>query len=276
MGSVYQRKGTYYIDYRIGGRRVRRRVGPSKRLAELALKDVEVKIAKKEMGFPVEEQDPTLKEFFSEYMEFCETNHSRATTERYKAIIYNFVSYLSRKYAEMKYLSDLSTKVFDDYKTYRRQQLILPNGLEVNPEKPAKSVRKGAKTNTINMELSTLRTILNQAIKWGYLKKNPTEGVEMLKVTDAKPPRFLTQEEIKELLDNCGAKLYPVFFTFLNTGMRLSELLYLEWSDIDFQRRKIKIQRKSFWSPKTGERNTNECWNARLASTLEKRERAGR
>src|SRR3989304_2254736 len=251
MGSIYQRKNVYYIDYRLGGRRVRRRVGPSKRIAELALKDVEVKIAKKELGFPVEEQDPTLKEFFTEYMKFCETNHSRATNERYRAIIDNFLSYLGRMYSEIRNLSDLSTKVFDDYKTYRRQQLILPNGLEVNPEKPAKSARKGAKTNTINMELGTLRTIFNQGIKWGYLKKNPTEGVEMLKVTDAKPPRFLTQEEIKNLLDNCGQKLYPIFFTFLNTGMRLSELLNLEWSDIDFQRRKIKIQRKQFWSPKT-------------------------
>jgi len=36
--------------------------------------------------------------------------------------------------------------------------------------------------------------------------------------------------------------------------MRKSELKYLDWSDIDFGRRKIKIRRKADWQPKTGER----------------------
>jgi len=36
--------------------------------------------------------------------------------------------------------------------------------------------------------------------------------------------------------------------------MRKAELEYLEWVDIDFSRRKIKIRRKEDWQPKTGER----------------------
>jgi integrase len=254
VGSIYQRKNIYYVDYRLGGRRVRRRIGPSKRLAELAMKDIEVKLAKNELGFPVEDDDRSIEGFFSEYMEHCQANNSPATTQRYKAIVDNFLAYLTKAKPEITRLSQLIPKVFDDYKVYRKKQLIMPNGQEVDPSDPSEYAKRGAKANTINMELGTLRTIFNQGIKWGYLKKNPTEGIEMLKVTDAKPPRFLTPEESKKLLDNCGSQLYPVFFTFLNTGMRLSELLNLEWSDIDFQRRKIKIQRKSFWSPKTGER----------------------
>ena len=253
MGSIYLRKKIYYIDYRVGGRRVRKPVGPSKRLAELALKDIEVRIAKKELGFEVNEGDPPVKDFFAEYLKHCEADNSPATTQRYRAILSNFQSFLSR-YPEIRLLSQLSPKVFDEFKLARRKELIMPNGQVVDTAKSLPSVKKGAKANTINMELTTLRTIFNVALKWGYLRKNPTEGVEMLKVTDAKPPRFLTDEESRRLLDNCGPQLYPVFFTFLNTGVRLSELLNLEWSDIDFDRRKIKIQQKPFWSPKTGER----------------------
>lgn len=254
MGIIYQRNRVYYIDYRLAGRRIRRRIGPSRRLADLALKDIEVKIARNELGFPAEEDGHTFGEFFSHYMEFCGVNHSPATTQRYKAIVDNFLSFLEKTRPEISQVSQLSPNIFDDYKIYRKKQLVMPNGEGVDLSNPSPYAKRGAKANTINMELGTLRTIFNQGIKWGHLKKNPTEGVEMLKVTDAKPPRFLTQEESKKLLENCGEKLYPVFFTFLNTGMRLSELLNLEWSDIDFQRRKIKIQRKPFWSPKTGER----------------------
>jgi len=42
---------------------------------------------------------------------------------------------------------------------------------------------------------------------------------------------------------------------FLNTGMRKAELENLEWADIDFARRKIRIHRKESWQPKTGERD---------------------
>lgn len=43
--GVYRRKRIWYIDYYVRGRRVRERVGPSKRLAETVLKKREVEIA---------------------------------------------------------------------------------------------------------------------------------------------------------------------------------------------------------------------------------------
>jgi len=104
------------------------------------------------------------------------------------------------------------------------------------------------------MELGTLRTVFGRAVRWGALARNPAQGIKMLRVTDAKPPRFLTKEECAKLLANCGPTLHPIFFTFLHTGMRKSELLNLQWSDIDFARRRILIQNKPFWTPKTYER----------------------
>lgn len=40
-----------FTDYTFQGRRIRKKMGPSKHLAELALKDIEIKIAKQELGF---------------------------------------------------------------------------------------------------------------------------------------------------------------------------------------------------------------------------------
>ncbi|MFQ6031488.1 MAG: tyrosine-type recombinase/integrase [Candidatus Zixiibacteriota bacterium] len=252
MARIYKRGSIWYIDYIVNGERVRKSVGKSKRVAELTLKDVEVKLSKGELG--TVKDDHPISDFFQEYLVFSKTNHSHKTFIRYKAIIDHFLWFLDQ-HPRIRTLSDLKPKLFEDYKTWRRTQYVMPNGQPISLQKPIpKTAKLGAKSNTINMEVKVLRTIFNEAIKWEYLKENPTKDVKMLKVTDAKKPRFLTEEECRKLLAECGKELYPIFFTFLNTGMRLSELLNLTWDDIDFRRKKIKIQAKSFWHPKTGER----------------------
>lgn len=55
MARIYSwagKNGTYwYLDYAVDGRRIRKRVGKSKKLAQLALADVQVKLERKELGF---------------------------------------------------------------------------------------------------------------------------------------------------------------------------------------------------------------------------------
>ena len=51
MGEVYKRGKVWYIDVRYKNRRIRKAVGSSKKIAELALKDAEVQIAKDKFGF---------------------------------------------------------------------------------------------------------------------------------------------------------------------------------------------------------------------------------
>jgi integrase len=88
-----------------------------------------------------------------------------------------------------------------------------------------------------------------------YLKDNPTQNASRIKVDDAKPPRFLTVDECSRLLETSPPHLYQIYFTFLHTGMRKSELENLQWGDVDFQRKKIRIQYKEDWQPKSGERD---------------------
>ncbi len=252
MGRIYKRGRSWYLDLTVKGRRIRRRVGPSKDIAKLALKDAEVKAARDEFGFG--KIDIAIDRFFDKFLEYSGANHSVNTTKRYRAVIDNFRRFLDG-YPDAVFISQVKPEHIDLYKVFRRDALVNPNGRKVtSAEKATEHTRKGARAKTINFEIDTLRTIFNIAIKWEYLRENPTQNITRLKVTDSKPPRFLTTEECELLLKHSPDELYPIFFTFLNTGMRKAELENLEWADIDFDRRKIKIRRKEFWKPKTGER----------------------
>lgn len=231
MGVTRKRGKIWYIDYVVNGQRVKRRVGPSKTLAELALKEIEVKIAKNELGFLPKDSD--LQKLFQEFLEYSKTNHSPATIKRYGAIVDNFKAYLV-KFPFITKISQLNPKIFEDYKAYRKGQ--------------------DAKPMTINIELQMIKSILSLAVKWGYANDNPAKSVEFIKTIDKSEARFLTKEECKKLLENSDLWQYQIFYAFLNTGMRKQELMTLEWSDVDFERRKIKIRVKVGWTPKTAER----------------------
>ena len=65
MASLRFRAGRYYVDYRVKGRRVRKAIGKSRKIAELALKDIEVKLERQEIGFV--ENDSELNKLFAEH-----------------------------------------------------------------------------------------------------------------------------------------------------------------------------------------------------------------
>ena len=73
MGVIRKRGKIWYVDYVVNGRRIKKRIGSSKSVAELALKDIEVKIAKNELGFLPKDSD--LEKLFQEFIEYSKTNH---------------------------------------------------------------------------------------------------------------------------------------------------------------------------------------------------------
>jgi integrase len=54
---------------------------------------------------------------------------------------------------------------------------------------------------------------------------------------------FLTFEEKDLFLEAIDAEWKPMVFTALNTGMRIGELNALKWSDVDFVRNTISVER---------------------------------
>jgi len=86
---------------------------------------------------------------------------------------------------------------------------------------------------TANKELRTLKAVFTQAVKRGYLRKNPCDSLKPVRESE-KDVRVLTLKEIDRLLEACPDLSWrTLVFLALTTGMRSGELRYLEWDDIN-------------------------------------------
>ena len=114
------------------------------------------------------------------------------------------------------------------------------------------------KRRTVNIEVSSLKTFLNKAVKWGMISSNPLDGVEYLKENDSKVIRGLKEEEVRTLLEEANGWFRPVLVTALYTGLREGEMISLEWDDVDLDSSIIHIRRKPGWVPKSSGRRIRE------------------
>jgi len=99
----------------------------------------------------------------------------------------------------------------------------------------AERKEEGKTPATMNRELCCLKNMLRKAVDWEYLKENPAWGVRQQKEN---PPEFefLTEDEIKRLLECCAPHLKTFLTLAIYTGMRRGELFRLEWRDLSFEK----------------------------------------
>ena len=71
--------------------------------------------------------------------------------------------------------------------------------LRVRRETPTQCGRPRS-TSTVNREFAALRGMLNKAVAWGLLERNPVSGIKMPRESRGRT-RFLTVNEAKSLLD---------------------------------------------------------------------------
>jgi integrase len=97
---------------------------------------------------------------------------------------------------------------------------------------------------TINMTLTTLKTLFNWGVKTHRLTFNPATAVTPLPIHESDDFDFWDAQEVERFLSCVEEDPYFVFYvTAINTGMRLNELVGLLKSAVDLRRRVIRVQR---------------------------------
>jgi|SoiMethySBSTD1v2_1073268.scaffolds.fasta_scaffold92340_4 integrase len=108
---------------------------------------------------------------------------------------------------------------------------------------------KGLKVRTVAGIVRSLSTVLSQAVEDGHLQANPAlRPGKYLRRGDeaASQPNPFTVDEAVHLVET-AREHFPEWHAFvltgLRTGLRLAELLALQWGDLDMRGRFISVQR---------------------------------
>lgn len=126
---------------------------------------------------------------------------------------------------------------------------------------------KGRSPRTINAKLAIIGAIMRRARDvWGLPIKVPN----MKALRQRESPgriRWLTHEEEERLIMVARQDMADLIVVLLDTGARLSEILNLEWRDVDLEGRRVHL-----WKTKADKPRTIPL-TQRAASTLRSRER---
>ena len=239
MGVTVRQKGSkWYVFITHQGRRKAKAVGDKKAAQDVASK-LRAKLALGDFQIEEPERPPTFQEQAERWLETYAKVHCRPST-------YDGYQRLLRTYAFPRF----GTKPLPEVTREDLKGLIAEMG--------AKNLSK----SSIKLAVAPIRELYNHAIDDGHPLQNPAARMgrflkdradHRLKITP------LTSEEVQRLLtaakeqDRTRAEdrvreVRPSVSMFLlcavRTGLRLGEVLGLQWGDLDFAGRFIEVRRQ--------------------------------
>lgn len=120
---------------------------------------------------------------------------------------------------------------------------------KITPQLCQKAVNQWAKEIPVGFErvIMWASKVLKYAFKIGLIDSNPFDRViKPKKPTKKKKDNFYTKDELETFLNgarDAGIMKYALFRLLAFSGMRIGELIALEWSDIDFFRKTVSINK---------------------------------
>jgi integrase len=227
-GRVTKEKkaNTWYYTIEVGTKGKRKRKVQKNFKTKAEAKDA-LKFAmselEKEGNLENSKRDMTLGEYLDYWLKsYAKTNTAPNTYRGYEGIIR---VHLKPELGTIK-LHKLTSMQIQDYYTEKLERLS---------------------AQTIKHHHRLLCKALNDAVDWEILNKNVVQKAKPPKPTKFRPV-FYSKEELNLLFESAKAsKVYqPIIYTAGHTGARLGELRALEWSDIDFDRRKMAITKSAY------------------------------
>lgn len=198
-------------------------------LKQARLKENELKIQLKE-GNSIQKSYLTFKELTREYLEIQKDKLSITTYITYEQRVGVINEYLGH----IK-LKDLNTKILEKFYHYLRNDYV------------SERTNKKLGNTSIQHYYTLINGIIEQAIKWDYIKTNPNSKIDKPK-RDRREIEVYSKEEVIQLLECVKKeplKYQVIVYLALDLGCRLGELTALTWNDINFDTREVNINKST-------------------------------
>lgn len=226
-----------YIDHQ--GKRKSKKIGRDKKLAVEAAKKIEARLTLGDIGIidgeavPV----PTLKEYV------CGWKDEKGTHQGW----FDKVARLSLKNSTRRgYQLILQAHLLPEFGSIRLNEITSRNIGDFIYG----CFKKGLRSGTVKNMKNCLSAILRHANATdGYIAGNPARGVSVPKPeeeTAAREPDPLTWEErehLESMFQELHPRYYPLVLCGFRTGLRIGELIGLQWGDIDFFNKLLLVQK---------------------------------
>jgi integrase len=215
--KVKKHAGKWYVFINWMGKRKAKCVGLSREAAEQVRREIERQLSLGQFPGSAEKECPTFSEYATRWLAtHVRPNLKPSTVESYEGIL-RF--HLLPAFGSARLDAITRSKV----KSYLAEL--------IKPEDRAK--------NTARNVLAVLRALLNHAVEDGILEQNPAHRIGRFNLAKGRGRKveFLTREEAQRFLETAKEihpQRYPMFLTALRAGLRLGELIALEWDDIQF------------------------------------------
>ena len=233
------------------GERQAKKIG-DKAVAEAVAKEIQEQLAKSDFQIGPKKQIPTFGEYAHKWLEGYGATHLKFST---------YKGYDSLFRVHFGPLHDLP---LDQITRGKVKDLI------------NEKLKTGRSPKTVNNIKAFISSVLTHAFEDELITVHPASRLgRFIKQKDHKTDvNVLTRDEVRVFLETVAERsprYYPFFLCALRTGMRLGELLALEWGDVDFRGGFIEVRRAyvkgQITTPKNGKSRRIDM-SRQLAETL--------
>jgi integrase len=222
--SVYKRRGSWFCDITIDGRRVQRVLKKARTRAQAIKAESVIQNKLFENKYKVEKRpevrfDKFVKDHFLPYSKL----HKKTYPD--DVLVCNM---LFETFGSLS-LTEITAPMIEKFK----QKRLEGKTFYKRKRNPA----------TVNRELCVLSKIFSLAFDAEFIDSNPCRRVRKFR-TDTRRTRYLTFEEEARLFEKLESQewVQRIVMMAINTGMRQGEIFDLTWFDVDLPRGVIHIR----------------------------------
>jgi integrase len=193
-----------------------RKAAPTRKLAEAIERDAKVRELRGEVDAHNAKPDIRLEAFIQKYLELYEVTKTVSTRTRDGYALQRITAFLGDPP-----IRRISQEILEAYMAERRRSVS---------------------ASTVNRELDLIKSLLNRAVEWGYLRASPGTSIKKYP-TEMLEPRFLAPDEGARLIGAAYGQMKGFIVAGLNAGLRKGELFDLTWDDANFERRELRVRK---------------------------------